>query len=76
MKCDNCQGLLYTREDDKPATVQNRLKVYRKETAPLINFYRRRSSLKEVECNRVDIKPETIIKIIIKLLKEKRRVGN
>ena len=30
---------LVQREDDKPETVKDRLKVYEKQTAPLINFY-------------------------------------
>jgi adenylate kinase len=37
--CDRCGGELFQREDDKPETIQNRLKVYAKETAPLIDFY-------------------------------------
>ena len=30
---------LYQREDDKLETVRNRLEVYERQTAPLINFY-------------------------------------
>jgi len=37
--CDRCGGELFQRDDDKPETIQNRLKVYAKETAPLIDFY-------------------------------------
>ena len=37
--CDRCGGQLYQRDDDKPETVANRLAVYAKETAPLIDFY-------------------------------------
>ena len=37
--CDNCGGELYQREDDTEATVRNRLEVYRKQTAPLIDYY-------------------------------------
>ncbi|MCB9356977.1 MAG: adenylate kinase [Calditrichaeota bacterium] len=36
------------REDDRPETVENRLKVYREKTAPLLEYYRRRRSLRTV----------------------------
>ena len=45
--CDKCGGELYQRDDDRPETVTNRLEVYAKETAPLIDFYRQRGLLKE-----------------------------
>ena len=38
-KCLNCQSELIVRDDDKPQTIANRLEVYEKNTAPLINFY-------------------------------------
>ena len=37
--CDRCGGELFQRDDDKPATVQNRLAVYADQTAPLVDFY-------------------------------------
>jgi adenylate kinase len=37
--CDVCGGELYQRVDDSEATVRNRLKVYRKQTAPLLDWY-------------------------------------
>lgn len=37
--CDRCGGELYQREDDSLDTVQERLQVYRKQTAPLIDYY-------------------------------------
>jgi adenylate kinase len=41
-KCpyDKCSGeFLYQREDDKPETVRARIKVFQKQTAPLIDYY-------------------------------------
>jgi len=46
--CDRCQGPLVERSDDRPQTVRHRLKVYEKETAPLLEFYRKRGLLREV----------------------------
>ena len=38
--CDKCGGELYQREDDKRETIENRLAVYDKQTAPLIEYYK------------------------------------
>jgi len=37
--CDKCGGKLYQRDDDKRETIENRLAVYDKQTAPLIQHY-------------------------------------
>ncbi|KUO49127.1 MAG: adenylate kinase [Desulfitibacter sp. BRH_c19] len=49
--CDKCQGEVYQRDDDKKDTVENRLKVYLKNTEPLINFYKDKGLLKEINGN-------------------------
>jgi adenylate kinase len=38
-KCDICGGELYQRADDVPETVRNRIRVYRQQTSPLIDYY-------------------------------------
>jgi adenylate kinase len=43
--CDRCGGELYQREDDSEATVRNRLGVYARQTAPLLDWYRGRGLL-------------------------------
>ncbi len=43
--CDNCGGELYQRDDDKPETVAERLRVYARDTAPLIDHYAALSKL-------------------------------
>ena len=43
--CDRCGGELYQREDDSEATVRNRLGVYERQTAPLLDYYRQRNLL-------------------------------
>lgn len=47
--CDKCGGPLYQRDDDKIETIQNRLAVYRRQTEPLINFYKSINLLKTVD---------------------------
>jgi adenylate kinase len=46
--CDKCGGELYQREDDSEATVRNRLQVYERQTAPLLDYYRQRGLLRTV----------------------------
>lgn len=40
-KCDRCGGSLVRRRDDEPEAVRNRLEVYRQQTAPVLDWYRR-----------------------------------
>jgi adenylate kinase len=47
--CDRCGGELYQRPDDAPETQKHRIEVYFEQTAPLINFYRDRGLLVEVD---------------------------
>jgi adenylate kinase len=46
--CDICGGQLYQRDDDKVETIKNRLKVYREQTSPLLDFYKKRGLMREV----------------------------
>ncbi|MBS4169231.1 adenylate kinase [Parachlamydia sp. AcF125] len=43
--CDVCGGELTRRADDDPQVVQQRLKVYHDQTAPLVEFYQKRKAL-------------------------------
>lgn len=47
--CDLDGGKLYQREDDNPETVQNRLEVNVKQTAPLLDFYKELGVLSTVD---------------------------
>jgi len=47
--CDYCGGEVYTREDDRPAAIQKRLEIYRAQTAPLIDYYREKGLLVDVD---------------------------
>jgi len=49
--CDVCGRKLFQREDDKPEKVKERLRVYREKTRPLIDFYKNKGVLKEVDGN-------------------------
>ena len=43
--CDNCGTKLIQRDDDKPETIKRRLEVYRRDTEPLVGYYRERGKL-------------------------------
>ena len=53
--CDKCGSELILRDDDKPETVLNRLKVYHEQTQPLIDFYSAEGILKTVD-GTIDVK--------------------
>jgi len=47
--CDVCGNSLIQRNDDKPETIASRLAVYQEQTAPLIEYYRMRNILSELD---------------------------
>ncbi|MBW1678770.1 MAG: adenylate kinase [Deltaproteobacteria bacterium] len=47
--CDACSGELYQRDDDKEKTIRNRLNVYNQQTAPLIDYYQKKTLLRTIE---------------------------
>src|SRR3989338_342960 len=47
-KCDKCGGELYQRADENPETVKERLEIYKNQTAPLIDYYRKKGLLRDV----------------------------
>ncbi len=47
--CDKCNGELVQREDEKPEIVRKRLEVYKKQTEPLIEYYKGKNDLCNVD---------------------------
>jgi adenylate kinase len=64
--CDTCQGELHQRSDDKSETVNARLEVYERSTAPLLSYYRDRALLHDIDGTG---KPEDVSERIAKTLK-------
>jgi len=48
-RCDSCAGDLYLRDDDREETVRKRLGVYQEQTAQLIDYYRNKKLLCEID---------------------------
>lgn len=51
-KCPKCAGEMYQRDDDNEQTVRNRLDVYAKSTAPLIDYYTGCDLIKKIDGDR------------------------
>lgn len=47
-KCDSCGGELYQRSDDNEESVGKRLDVYTQETQPLIDYYKEKGLLADI----------------------------
>ncbi len=50
--CDIDGGELYQREDDRPAVVMERIKVYLQETIPVVDYYREHGILRPIDGTR------------------------
>ncbi len=47
-ECNECNGELYQRDDDKSDTIRQRLNVYAQQTEPLINFYENKNLVSKI----------------------------
>ena len=63
--CDRCGSELIQRSDDRRETVEARLAVYEDQTAPLIDYYRRKGLLSELDGSG---SVETVHKRMVELL--------
>jgi len=67
--CDKCGSPLYQRTDDKPESIRNRLRVYERQTAPLIGYYQNTGKLITVPGDKsIDEVYEIVIKAVSGLL--------
>ena len=49
--CDKCNVELYQRDDDKQESIMNRMDVYREQTEPLINFYKEKGKITDLDAS-------------------------
>lgn len=70
-KCDKCGGELYQRSDDNEAVIRNRLQVYKTQTKPLVEYYRKKNTLFIVNVTKsVDQPPEPMVEHMMAELKK------
>lgn len=66
--CDVCGGTLFQRPDDREETIENRLKVYERQTEPLIDHYKKKKLLVETSG---DLEVRPLNKILMDLFQKK-----
>ena len=66
--CDKCGSELYQRADDKPKAVKERLKVYMKETEPLVDYYNEKGIIANVDGSGT---PEKEFELVLKAVSQK-----
>ena len=49
--CDKCGGELYQRDDDKQESILHRMDVYREQTEPLINYYKGKGKITDIDAS-------------------------
>ncbi len=65
--CDKCNGPLVQRKDDEPETVRKRIQVYRQETSPLAEYYKKKKLLVDVDASK---KPKEVYNSAVKIINE------
>ena len=63
--CDHCQEALYQRPDDNEETIKNRMKVYKENTSPIIEFYKNQGKLQTINA---DKDSKEVVKIAMSIL--------
>jgi adenylate kinase len=60
--CDACGGELYQRADDTEEAIKNRLAVYKKQTQPVLDYYKKKGVLIDIDGDREieEVKADTI----------------
>ena len=51
--CNRCSGALICRSDDTTEVVENRLNIYHEQTSPLIDFYKNKTNIIQIESDRL-----------------------
>ena len=68
-KCDRCGGELYHRDDDKEETIRKRLEVYKKQTFPLLEYYKTSGKVMEVSG---DVSIDEVFDSIVQALRKEK----
>ena len=69
--CDKCGGVLYQRSDDRPQVIRERIRVYERQTRPILEYYKRKGvRFVEFRTESIDMPPETAVEAIVKDLKK------
>ena len=50
--CDLCNSPIVVRSDDQPETIRERLRIFREDTAPVIEFYEKLGLTQTIDASR------------------------
>ena len=67
--CDKCGSALIQRKDDEPDTVRKRIHVYQNETSPLIDYYKKKKMLTDIDASK---KPKEIFSQAVGIVGEEK----
>jgi adenylate kinase len=75
LKCDRCGGEVYQRDDDKAEVIKERLRVYERQTQPLIDYYHEKKvTFVKIENIEVDSPIDEVFKRIMDGLKKAKLI--
>jgi len=63
--CDNCGSALVQRKDDEPETIRKRIQVYQEETSPLVEYYKKKKLLFDIDASP---KPKEVFNSVVKVI--------
>ena len=63
--CEKCGGKLVKREDDNPESIRNRIETTKRETFPVIDYYRKKGIVVDLDANQT---PEEVEKQFLEVL--------
>ena len=66
--CDKCGSALSIRKDDEPETVKKRIKVYQEETSPLVDYYKKKKMLIDIDASP---RPRRVFNSVIEVVERK-----
>lgn len=66
--CDKCGEKLLQRADDTPKVIRERIKIYEKQTQPLLQYYEERIPIVRCKCDSIDMPPEAVVANILERL--------
>ena len=66
--CNKCGGILAIRKDDEPETIRKRIGVYQNETSPLVDYYKKKKLLVDVDAAP---KPKAVFSKVLNIIEER-----
>ncbi len=65
--CGKCGSALVQRKDDEPDTVRKRIQVYNEETSPLIDYYKKKKLLVDIDASP---KPRQVFSSVVEVIEK------